>query len=697
MRADICGFFWDDTPPPKPPKKEQVKCIPPDPVWLRPDYLPYLDEARAWRPCVMTDAELVLACERGERLVWDIECYPNYFLIAFQSTVTYKFLFFEMGEGETLDCAKLRWVIDNFLLIDFNGNNYDVPIVSLAIAGKPSFALYEATSEIIEGGPKNRPNHVLKRAKVKRATPNHIDLIELVALKPSLKLLAGRLHSPRMQDLPFKPGTTLSEPQRCITKYYCANDLENTLLLYQKLKPEIELREKMSAQFSMDLRSKSDAQIAEAVIGHELRALTGARHIQRPNIAPGTKYKYTAPPFISFKTETLNWVLRQAHSAEFEVSPSGKLLMPAQLKKLRVPINGSIYRMGIGGLHSSEKQIARIAGQNMVLADWDVESFYPRIILLCGLAPSHLGKRFLQVYEKIVKTRLAAKNATVKTEALTTTAEGLKVVINGGFGKFGSMYSILCSPDLLIQVTVTGQLSLFMLIERLELAGFTVVSANTDGIVIHTSKANASKMAEIIACWERDTGFKLEENRYLGLFCRDVNNYFAVKQKRNKATGEWLMEPDGFKVKGIYSERGSSRNSTLSKNPTSQICSDAVAAYLMTGAPIVETIRRCNDIRKFLTVRKVFGGAVKDGQYLGVAIRWYYATDQSSPIIYAKTGNKVPRSDGAKPCMTLPECFPNDLDFAWYENEAMKILVQIGCLEGTVEDEEDKDEIEDEE
>ena len=36
---------------------------------------------------------------------------------------------------------------------------------------------------------------------------------------------------------------------------------------------------------------------------------------------------------------------------------------------------------------------------------------------------------------------------------------------------------------MLIQTTVTGQLALLMLIENIELAGFTVVSANTDGIV----------------------------------------------------------------------------------------------------------------------------------------------------------------------------------------------------------------------
>ncbi|KKS65278.1 MAG: hypothetical protein UV34_C0020G0001, partial [Parcubacteria group bacterium GW2011_GWB1_42_6] len=36
----------------------------------------------------------------------------------------------------------------------------------------------------------------------------------------------------------------------------------------------------------------------------------------------------------------------------------------------------------------------------------------------------------------------------------------------------------------MIQVTITGQLALLMLIERLELCGVPVISANTDGLVV---------------------------------------------------------------------------------------------------------------------------------------------------------------------------------------------------------------------
>ena len=59
---------------------------------------------------------------------------------------------------------------------------------------------------------------------------------------------------------------------------------------------------------------------------------------------------------------------------------------------------------------------------------------------------------------------------------------GKKVSLNGTFGKLFSRHSIFYAPEFGIAVTIGGQLSLLMLIERLELSGIRVVSANTDGV-----------------------------------------------------------------------------------------------------------------------------------------------------------------------------------------------------------------------
>lgn len=238
--------------------------------------------------------------------------------------------------------------------------------------------------------------------------------------------------------------------------------------------------------------------------------------------------------------------------------------------------------------------------------------------------------------------------------------DGKKIQINGSFGKFGSPYSTLYSPTLLIQTTVTGQLSLLMLIEMLESEGIPVVSANTDGIVIKCPRDKVAMMNLVVMEWEAATGFETEATEYLALYSRDVNNYVAIKA-------------DGVKVKGVYAPAG------LQKNPTNEIVTTAVIDYLQKGVPVEHTIQSCRDITRFATIRTVKGGAVKGEQYLGKAVRWYYAQGETGAIHYKLNGYTVARSEGARPMMDLPEAFPDDVNLDWYIREARDMLKDIGA------------------
>lgn len=720
IRNDAVGFFWDDTPPPKPPKAEKAKRIPPNPVWLRADYLPGLEEALRFPVQIMTLEDLAMAVKHKEEFILDVECYPNYFLVAFRSIVTGKVTYLEEVEGgPRLDRQMLVWLLTTFTVVTFNGISYDIPICNLASAGFSTRELKRATDQIILE--EIRGSDVQRAAKVKSLKIDHIDLIEVAPLFASLKTYAGRLHAPKMQDLPFHPNTVLSAEQIAIVRWYCINtDTTNTALLRECLRQHIDLRYALSNEVGVDLRSKSDAQIAEAVMAAELQRISGQRP-KKPEIEVGTTYHYNVPKFIQFRSPLMNWALSVITHARFVVDFTGSIAMPEEVKALMLDINGSVYRMGIGGLHSSESTIAHHSDSEYILIDKDVTSFYPYIILNQGLYPEHLGPAFLTVYRNIVERRVAAK-----ARKDTVIADSLKIVVNGSFGKLGSKYSILYAPHFLIQTTITGQLSILMLIERLEYGGIHVVSANTDGIVIKCPRAMRAQFDAIVAGWERDTNFLTEETIYRSLYSRDVNNYIAVKE-------------DGTtKGKGAYANPwGSEKNlgDRLHKNPTTTICVEAVEALLTKGTPITTTIANCRDIRKFVTVRSVKGGAVKvwdrlpppehstreelltmagwsqfskdswgtdalgrtaipidrayekacdqmrapgHTEYIGKTVRWYYAKDVPGELVYAQSGNKVPRSDGAKPLMLLGAELPSDVDFKWYEDEAYKILEAIG-------------------
>lgn len=610
----------------------------------------------------LTDEELV-NLPTGDEFAFDVESYKNFASIQFAHIKTNKRLVFRSSPGESINTEKLGWVLWNFKLIGFNSKAYDMLLVALAIAGKQAPELKTVTNRIINGELKHF--NFENEFKINLPEVNHIDLIEVCPLQGSLKLYGARLHCNKIQDLPIPPEKELTFNEALAIEEYCHNDLDVTTLIYRELKQQIELREQLSSEYDQDLRSKSDAQIAEAVICKEVFKLNG-EYPKRPSIPVGTIFHYNIPEFIGFSTLNLLKVLETVRTAQFEIGEDGSPMLPQSIKDLKITIGKSIYNLGMGGLHSCEKSISHFADDNTLLIDRDVESYYPRIIINQRLFPAHMGPAFLEVYETIVNRRVEAKRA-----KNTVVADSLKITINGSFGKLGSKWSALYAPDLMIQVTLTGQLSLLMLIERLEYVGISVVSANTDGIVIRCEKSRYDELNGIISEWEKHTNFTTEETQYSAVFSRDINNYIAVKL-------------DGkCKTKGAYSNPWDDTKTAIfrfHKNPQHTICIDAVVNLLTKQIPVEETIKNCTDIKKFLIVRNVRGGGSWKGKYLGKVVRWYYAHNEGDCIRYTSTGNKVATSDGAMPIMELPNELPTDIDYKKYIGISVDILYDIGYL-----------------
>lgn len=377
---------------------------------------------------ILSDDE-VAALPVGTVVEFDVETYYNFFYVGFKVFGTNKYFEFEMSEWCELDKKKLSWVMTRFYLVSFNGNNYDVPIIELALKdfvtldGKmekvTNRLLKRASDEIIKYD--MRPFAFSKRYGIKIPKYNHIDIMPVAPLDGSLKLYGGRLHCPRLQDLPYPEDHVLSAEDAGVMKPYCFNDLDLTELLCSSLFKEIKLREDMSAEYGIDLRSKSDAQIAEAVICSELKKITGY-YPQKPDLGDLESVQYHVPSFIQFETPELQKIVEDISNAEFRLDGGGRPSWPEGLGVFEKSETGSkgkwvlytkignmSYKLGMGGLHSTEKEIAHIANDEIILADNDVESFYPRIILNQGLYPPHLGEAFLVVYDSIVQRRLKAK------------------------------------------------------------------------------------------------------------------------------------------------------------------------------------------------------------------------------------------------------------------------------------------------
>ena len=591
------------------------------------------------------------------QLFLDIEVYRNYFLALFMTEQGKTKRFEIFNDDSAFDPQAIYDLMTNeeVEIITFNGNNYDVPLLTMAMVNPNTQAIKRASNQIIEKN--KRPWHFYRDEGLQEPKINHIDIIDVAPGMVGLKIYGGRLSSPRLQELPIPHDAEIQPEQLELMRQYCKNDVQVTQMLFNALSQQVSLRRAMSETYGVDLRSKSDAQIAEAVLKAEYMRLTGDAP---PKVeAERDSFYYDPPVYIRFSTEPLSAVLEIVRTAEMVLNDkTGHVIMPKDIEKLVIEIGQSRYKIGIGGLHSQESEIAHFSDDDNVLIDRDVESYYPRMMLNMNMRLGGFGVHFNTVYGKILEERIEAKHAGDKVKS-----DSLKIVLNSTFGKTSNKYSTLYSPEFMIRTTLTGQLTLLMLIEALERYGIPVVSANTDGIVIKCPHSERDALNLIVQKWEKHTGLKTEETVYRALYSRDVNNYIAVKE-------------DGkAKAKGVYGPV------SLSKNPQTPICAEAVIAYLTKDVPVDHTVRDCRDISKFIALRTVTGGAIKDDLPLGKAIRWYYAEGEKGAIHYATNGNTVPRSNGAKPLMDLPEHFPADVDYDWYIKECEEMLMAIGAKE----------------
>jgi len=135
--------------------------------------------------------------------------------------------------------------------------------------------------------------------------------------------------------------------------------------------------------------------------------------------------------------------------------------------------------------------------------------------------------------------------------------------------------------------TITGELSLMMLIEAYELAGIRVISANTDGVTIMIQKDLLEKMDEINAWWMEITKYELERTDYLKIVFSTVNDYIAIKKDGEiKKKGDFLTDFE------------------LHKNKSARVVPIALQAFFMDGVPIEDTIKKHKNIYDFAIRQK---------------------------------------------------------------------------------------------
>lgn len=606
--------------------------------------------------------------ETMNRWAFDVEVFPNFFCCTFMRidrSETKTFIIFE-GKNEAKEMGEFL-KSPGLFLVSFNGISYDLPVIRYVISYDGFNAnkdIYTLSTKLVSDFSKDDPLVRKLRYPYEKGSWIHQDLMSMMGFLKTgvgLKQCSVNLKWKRVQDLPFHYDYVVKPEDTESIVNYNKNDVLITIELYndEEVYKIRTLRESVAEIYGDSILSASDSAMANTILETLYEKETNiSKKVFKEGRTPRYKVFLSDVIFdrVSFKTVELQEFLDQLSTRvltainDFKFSES-------------LYFYGNKFNFGIGGLHTDEPPSHHIPGDGRKILSADVASFYPSIMCNYEVKPAHLNNKFLPIMRTVRKERLEAKKAGDKTKD-----GSYKIVINSTFGKLGFKEYWLYDPLAMLKVTVNGQLFLMMLVERLEIAGIKVISANTDGIEVILNKEMEPAFYEIAKQWEKDTTFELEYAEYKIYIKRDVNNYIA------------LCSDGKVKEKGIFV-----RKIDLKKSYHMPIVAKALYSYFISGITVRETLNGCRDIMEFCISQK----SGSDFEIELHTINGIKKLQKTNRFFISRKGGTLIKRGGVKKTIglyvgsnvTVLNTFdPNvpfeeyDVNLAFYEREVMKII-----------------------
>ena len=184
-------------------------------------------------------------------------------------------------------------------------------------------------------------------------------------------------------------------------------------------------------------------------------------------------------------------------------------------------IAGKEISFGDGGIHTANNDELKFYRN---VYNFDITSYYPSFLeKLKDIANIDLKKYREKKAERVLLKKMQDNISQGRQNAY-------KLALNSLTGKFNEKreYNVFYNPSVYLSITNTCQILLVDLTERLS-NYINLVQLNTDGIAFTVKEnSNIEDIRKIISCWENDFGFALEESFFEKFFERSVNEYLAV-------------------------------------------------------------------------------------------------------------------------------------------------------------------------
>jgi len=579
-------------------------------------------------------------------LIYDIETMQELFLIGIYNPESNTYTEFEVSKDKNQLDGYMRFIEQHpeYYWVGYNNLRFDSQVIewilrnyedwheltaletAAKIAQKAADVIHDANYDVF---PEYREEWLtLKQIDLFRV--NHYDNKNR---RVSLKRLEFEMDLENIEEMPVHhTKTDMTDDEIQLTKDYCRNDIMATYEFYKvttgntehplyKGNNQIELRQDIEEEFDIPCLNYSDSKIGDEMIKKFYCQEKNIQYSDLPKkglFRTEVKVRHCIADYITFQTPELQQFLKGISKE--------KLTIKDEFKE-SLEFYDNIYTFAKGGLHTENKPKIFEADADYIIVDWDVSSYYPAIIINNGKYPHHLGPEFLRGYKTMFDKRLELKPLAKKDKKIKGIVGALKLAVNSVYGKSSDMQSWIYDRQLTMFTTITGELSLLMLIEAYELDGINIISANTDGVTIKVHKDKVEKMHEINKWWMDLTSYELERTDYAKIIFSTVNDYLAIKTDGEiKKKGDFLTDFE------------------LHKNKSARIVPIALEHFFVNDVPVADTIRNHTNIYDFCLRQKAskdfhYEGHSKETKTVYNKLIRYYVSNTGEKLLKVKNEN----------------------------------------------------------
>ena len=591
-------------------------------------------------------------------LIYDIETMQELFLVCLYNPDTQQWHEFQVSKNTNQIDSFVRFIEAHpeHYFVGYNNLRFDAQVVEWIIRNHNGWHEYSAlevcaliaqkAADIIH----DANFDVFPEFKEEWLSFKQIDLFKVHHYdnknrRVSLKRLEFEMDLENIEEMPIHhTKTNMTDDEIELTIDYCRNDIYATYEFYlitigetnhplYKGNNQIELRQDIEAEFGIPCINYSDSKIGDEMIK---KFYCQEKHIpyselpKKGYFRKEIRMRDCIADYVVFQTPELQAFLKRMKKNVFGMQDDFKE---------SIEFYGNTYSFMKGGLHTENKPKIFEADAETKIIDWDVSSYYPAIIISNDRYPKHLGKEFLRGYKAMFDKRLELKPLAKTDKKIKGIVGALKLAVNSVYGKSSDMQNWIYDRQLTMFTTITGELSLMMLIEAYELSGIRIISANTDGVTIMVTNDLMDKMHEINKWWMDLTTYELEDTNYKKIIFSTVNDYLAIKTDGEiKKKGDFLTDFE------------------LHKNKSARIVPIALEHYYVNGVPVDTTIRNHTNIYDFALRQKASSNFHYEGTKAGKVtvynklIRYYVS----------KTGEKLMK-------IKNPDCDTNAADASQVE------------------------------